>query len=296
MNRDRTHQVLRLRDGRALGFAEHGDVAGEALFFFHGAPGSRVLLRAQDAAACRHVRVILPERPGYGLSTFKPDRTLLDWVADVVELADALGIERFAVAGTSGGAPYAEAIAAKLPERVTRLGIVAGVAPLHAARGNDAEVPLFRRLAMAAARKSTKTVRVLAKIEAMRVEKLLRGSTERVLEELIARSPESDRAILAEPGSFAMYRDSYWESWRQGRAGYARDLELLASPWGFDLGEIRVPTWLWHGEDDRVTPLYMGEHVARSIAGCKATIVRHGGHLLRLPLWGDIVRTLTPTP
>ena len=84
----------------------------QPIMFFHGFPGSR--LRASsighEAAARAGVRVIAPDRPGMGLSTFQPGRRIVDWPGDVAALADALGLPTFAVAGVSGGGPYAAVV------------------------------------------------------------------------------------------------------------------------------------------------------------------------------------------
>jgi len=56
---DRTAQVLRLSDGRRLGYAEYGDPAGAPLLFFHGTPGSRRVARWADPVARRRgIRLI----------------------------------------------------------------------------------------------------------------------------------------------------------------------------------------------------------------------------------------------
>ncbi len=100
------------------------------LLYFHGFPGSHVQARAFDhAASALGVRVVALDRPGKGLSDFAADRRLLDWPADVVEAADALELERFAVVGQSGGGPYAACCAYSIPERLTGVGIVSGLAP-----------------------------------------------------------------------------------------------------------------------------------------------------------------------
>jgi len=100
--------VLRLNDGRLLGYAEFGDPGGTPVMFFHGFPGSRLEgALGHEAAERAAVRMICIDRPGMGLSTFQPGRRMLDWPADVAALADALGIGRFAVGGVSGGGPYA---------------------------------------------------------------------------------------------------------------------------------------------------------------------------------------------
>jgi pimeloyl-ACP methyl ester carboxylesterase len=127
---DTIPQRVRLSDGRWLGYRELGDPGGAPLFFFHGTPGSRWSVDVNDPLArMPGVRLILPERPGYGLSTAKPDRRLLDRARDVAELADQLGIGEFAVAGVSGGGPHALACAAALPDRVTVAVILSSPAP-----------------------------------------------------------------------------------------------------------------------------------------------------------------------
>ncbi len=127
---------IRLRDGRWLGFAEYGDPQGIPLFAFHGTPGSRLMVQAADASArAGGVRVIAPDRPGFGLSSRRAGRRIGDWPLDVAELADALGIARFGVVGVSGGGPYALACAWRLPERLTVVASVSGVAPMAGAAG-----------------------------------------------------------------------------------------------------------------------------------------------------------------
>lgn len=289
---DRSSLTLRLTDGRRLGWAELGDPAGAPFFFLHGAPGSRRILRARDAV--EGVRFICPDRPGYGLSSPHRGRTLLTFARDLLELADALGVERFVVAGTSGGCPYAAALAWLAPHRVQALGLCASLAPLDsaAASGSDAAMTPFRRFAAWVIRKRPGLADPLALLEANRVDATVRAGVDRLVAELASRSPESDRRLLAEPDTFASYVDSYREAWRQGYRWYAQDLALLVKPWGFRLADVRVPSFLWHGDADRVTPLYMGVYVAEQIRGCRAKILPGEGHLLRLAHWPEIVATL----
>src|SRR4051812_15328069 len=72
-----------------------------------------------EMAAARGMRLVTYARPGYGDSTPQPWRDVAAAAADVAELADALGIERFVTLGASGGGPHALACAALLPDRVT---------------------------------------------------------------------------------------------------------------------------------------------------------------------------------
>src|SRR5512141_2581166 len=107
------HQTLTLKDKRILSYAEYGAPTSLPLIGFHGMPGSRYVLKsAEEAARAAGVRLIAPERHGYGCSQPHPQRTLLSYTDDVLQLADALKLDRFAVMGVSGGGPYAIACAA----------------------------------------------------------------------------------------------------------------------------------------------------------------------------------------
>jgi pimeloyl-ACP methyl ester carboxylesterase len=86
------------------------------------------------------IRVIALDRPGFGGSTFQPNRGLLDWPRDVAEAADILGIDRFDVLGVSAGGPYALACGHALADRITRVGVVVGLAPMTATGMDDAAI------------------------------------------------------------------------------------------------------------------------------------------------------------
>src|SRR5215510_3131644 len=103
-------QFVDLPDGRRLAYAEYGDPQGHPTFYFHGLPGSRLeAVLAAESAAQAGIRLVASDRPGVGGSDPQPRRTLLDWPADVVQLADRIGVARFSIIGVSGGAPYAAA-------------------------------------------------------------------------------------------------------------------------------------------------------------------------------------------
>ena len=128
MPSDDADGTIRLADGRVLGYREYGDLEGQPLLFFHGMPGSRVEARMGDSAArALGIRIIAPDRPGYGLSDFKRNRTSLDWPSDIVELSEAMGLDRFGVVGVSGGGAYVAACARQIPDRLNAAGIISGI-------------------------------------------------------------------------------------------------------------------------------------------------------------------------
>lgn len=122
-------RLLRLPDGRIIEYAERGEPDGFPVFYFHGTPSNH---REAEFASPESlgIRLITPDRPGAGRSTPVVGRRLLDWPGDVVQIADALGIDRFAVVGASGGGPYALACAFAIPERLTGCAVLSGIAPM----------------------------------------------------------------------------------------------------------------------------------------------------------------------
>jgi pimeloyl-ACP methyl ester carboxylesterase len=110
--------MLRLRDGRRLGFAEWGARGGRPIVLFVGG-SSRVVYPPNGPV---DVRLITLHRPGLGRSDFHAGRKLTDIAGDVAQLLDALGLDRVAVAGILQGGPAALACAHEWPERLSRSG------------------------------------------------------------------------------------------------------------------------------------------------------------------------------
>lgn len=267
-------KVLRLKDGRRLGYAEYGDPEGKPLFFFHGMPGSRLEAELTDRAANRlGIRLIATDRPGYGLSDFQPGRTFLHWPADMVELADALGIERFAVAGVSGGGPYVAVCALRISERLTAAGIISGVGPFDAA---DATAGMSRlnRLLFGAARRFPWTLNAPFWVMAQGV----RRFPDQALWLQTRSLPACDRAVLARPELKALLLKDAPEAFRSGVRASSWETVMYARPWGFRLEDIKMEVHLWQGEEDRNVPPPMGGYQAQAIPNCHATFYPGEGH------------------
>ena len=106
---------MSLPDGRSLAYTDVGGPNSPLLVYFHGAPTSRLdLALLEHALAGVDVRVVAPDRPGYGGSSPRAGPRLEDWPSDVTALATYLAAGRFAVMGWSSGGPYAVVCAALL--------------------------------------------------------------------------------------------------------------------------------------------------------------------------------------
>ena len=192
------------------------------------------------------------DRPGIGLSTFKPKRTLLDWPADLQELADALGLHRFAVAGGSAGGPYAAACAFKLPDRVTALALISSLAPFDIPEISEGMTPAYRMIPVIA--KYAPWLLTFAQSFIIR-------NPEGAWKQFYARLPDCDKAILRAHSELdmkaALLRD-LTEIYRAGPQGVVWDMTVLTRAWGFSPAAITVKTFLWQGEQDLNVPLKDG--------------------------------------
>jgi len=148
-----TDQRLVLPDGLCISYADTGDPHGRVVLYLHGTPGSRMQVGTplSDVATTLGLRLVAPDRPGYGDSTFVP-YTVVDYAAMLARFADSLGIDRFGVVGTSGGGRYAFSCAAALGDRVTRVALVGSTAPSNLRGVTDTWSQSDRRLYSTASR------------------------------------------------------------------------------------------------------------------------------------------------
>ena len=282
-------RVVTLADGRRLGYYESGDPRGRPVFFFHGFGTSRVICPPDEEAALEMgVRLIAVDRPGIGLSDAQPGRRLLDWPADVSTLADRLGIGVFSAIGWSGGGPYALACASALPDRVAAIGLVSSPAPLA---GID-ERGYLRRLDRNAVRVAGRAP-VLIRLALWHWGRPQRRDAERFFEESVAEMCAADQAILSDTALRERMIANSTELYRQGGRGMYDEALVLARPWGFELSEITVPVYLWHGERDETVPLGMATYLASAIPTATVTFDSDEGHHLLYRRWPEILAALS---
>jgi pimeloyl-ACP methyl ester carboxylesterase len=285
----RLDQVIRLADGRVLGYAEYGPVAGPSLFLFHGLPGSRLAVQEmwpQDPVA---VRVIAPDRPGAGSSAFQPGRRLTDWADDVRQLADSLGIERFGVAGFSGGGPHALAVAHGLPDRVIAAGSISGAGSIGTP-GARKDMNRANRLIFTLARTAPALLRPVVAQHAYGTKRhpakvLNNAARDR-------RLPAADREAMMNPRLRELMMTAAPEAFRHGVRGVVHEARICAQPWGFDPATIKPAVWLWHGDQDANVPVAMAQHLATRIPGSSLRIYPGEGHLIVPRHWDEILGRL----
>jgi pimeloyl-ACP methyl ester carboxylesterase len=266
---------MQLSDGRQLGYACYGASGGPAVFYFHGLPGSRregVLL--DEPARTLGVQVIAVDRPGFGLSSVQPRRSLSDWPLDVTQLADALSIDRFALLGVSGGGPYVLACAHRMPARVVAVGVVCGLGPV-ADRALWRDMPWLLRTVFTLARTQPALLNMLY---GQPVAWMARTNNTLPLQWLAHITGEPDRSVMLNSETFSALMENFKESFRQGSRGAEYDLRLLGGIWGFPLQEIGSAVHLWHGDADTLVPKRHSEYLQGCLPNAQLSIVPGEGH------------------
>ncbi|MGO9057106.1 MAG: alpha/beta fold hydrolase [Candidatus Binataceae bacterium] len=284
---DQPHESIVLGDGRRLSFAQYGDPRGSLLFYFHGMPGSRLEGIVVDEAAREcGFRIVAPDRPGMGESDFKHGRTLLGWAADVAELADHLGEQRFGVAGASGGGPYVLAVAHALAERLDFAADLAGWGPVEEAEAHGEFDGTERALFWLADH-----VPILARLAFMALARAARRS-DGYWKTMNRRISDADRVLLADPAVTGFMAANQCESFRQGARGPTLDALLIYREWGFRPEQIGVPVHFFHGTEDPIVPFAFSRYLAGTVPGATLTPYEGEGHLCLLKRAGEVVRFL----
>ncbi|MFC1926428.1 alpha/beta fold hydrolase, partial [Chloroflexota bacterium] len=275
--------ILRLPDGRQLGYAEYGDPDGKPVILLHGNPNSRLLYGLMPDCPFRpDLHLIAPDRPGYGLSDFYlPGHDILDYPKDIVALANALGIEKYAVFGASGGGPAALACAWKIPERLTAIGLWGSVGPFTS-QSSEGINPGLRFLFRMSSRAPW-----MPRMQMGFVSFLVHNFLGLYIKLVSTEMNETDKALYARLGLRERLSPDRTEGMRQGGRASAYDINL-AGRWPIPLEEIKAKVYLWQGEDDKSVG-GMGRYIAEKLPDCQATFIPNTGHFWVFEHMGEML-------
>lgn len=249
-------------DGRTIAYAQWGVPGGWPLFVLHGCPGSRYLRHIGGIYERHQVRGITYDLPGYGLSTRRPGHRVVDAAEDVALIADQLGIDEFAVLGISAGGPRALAVAARLPERVTRC-----VTELCPAEYAGSDLDFFAGMPEAEVAEWERSAAHDADWLA-----------EHDFRDLVAWLNEPDPVPELSGELHDMLLQAFREGIAYGPGGFVDDLISLSVPWGFTLGEVKAPTKVMAGTEDEGIPRQHTEWLVAGIPDAEP-VWSPGGHI-----------------
>jgi pimeloyl-ACP methyl ester carboxylesterase len=278
-----THETVMVpvADDRELEVLVTGPEDGFPFVFHHGTPQGAVPCGIiERPATARRLRTIAYSRPGYGRSTPRTDAatiaTVADDAADTAAILDHLGHTEFITLGWSGGGPRALACAAMLPGRCRAAASGAGIAPPDA-QGLDVMAGMGPENVEEYTAVSQGREALTAWLEENGTP-YFSVTADEVVAQLGGLLPPVDRAALT--GELAEYlAASCRHAGLQGIVGWRDDDLTHTRPWGFDLGQVRVPTSVWHGTEDLMAPFAHAVWLSKHVARTRPHLLEGEGHL-----------------
>jgi pimeloyl-ACP methyl ester carboxylesterase len=252
---------LHLTDGRTVLVADTGrDSGSSTVVWHHETPHTGAhLAPVLAAAAGRGLRLVAVTRPGFGGADPLPGRTVADGARDLEQVLDALGIDRVAAIGGSGGGPHALAAAALLPDRVSAVATFASPAPfVDAPAWWDGMADDGGLRAAVLGREARLTWADTAGFDP-------------------AQFTDADWAAL--DGDWAALGQDAQAAGETGRVGGADDDRAFVTGWGFSLADVRAPALVEQGVEDRVVPLAHGRMIAAGLPGAVLRERPGAGHV-----------------
>ncbi|KAK6502906.1 hypothetical protein TWF481_007947 [Arthrobotrys musiformis] len=277
-------ESLLLSNGRTLTYRTYGPPNGNPIFYLHGSPSSSLEAAALlPHLSSRNIRIIAPNRPGFGHSSHYKPRKITDHAHDILALADSLGIQTFKVMGLSGGGPYSLACTRVIPpERLNGVGVIAGVAPwkLSPTKGMDwhgwMRFYLVRYLSWtfntAYLRRSFNE-----KLESWSIDEKREFWRKDVGNTAIDLG-EKDKLVAGDEKVVEEIVDCTMEAFEGGCEGPMLDSVLLVADWDFELEDIDVGVKLYFGSEDRSTPVHGAREMQKVIRGSKLVEYEGEGH------------------
>ncbi|ELZ94094.1 alpha/beta fold family hydrolase [Haloferax mucosum ATCC BAA-1512] len=264
--------LVSLDGDRQVAYATYGDPDCKPVVFLHGTPGSRRLGAVFDTAAReRSIRVLAPDRPGYGRSTHWDEYSMRDTGAVVEAVLDDVGVAPAGLVAFSGGAPYALATTATRPELVTSVDIVAGATPPAC---SDA-TPATQRLLGALAANTPRILRGLFRGQAWLAD---RASPSFVVSQYTTDTP----AEAVSDHVAAVVKDDFVEAIAGGGRGVVSEFRETTSAWDLSLDDIDREVRVWHGERDTNVPVDGARRLNAKIPNARMHVFDDADHLQTL--------------
>lgn len=257
---------------RQIAYAEYGCPDGVPVVFLHGTPGSHRLGTLLEAEAQEHgVRVLAPERPGYGRSSPWPNRSVRDASDFVMPVLDDADVQMAGLIAFSGGGPYALATAATEPLRVNRVDIISGATPPAV----SSETPVTQRLLAGLATTMPFVLRGLFRGQAWFAERFDPSF-------VVAQYTAEGNAETIPDAAAEIVKKDFVEAFNQYRSGAVTEFRTTATEWGIDFDEIDSEVALWHGENDTNVPIGEVRHLEQKIPNAELHVLADTDHLQTL--------------
>ena len=258
---------IQLAGDRTLSYVAFGPAEGMPVLYFHGFPGSHQdvhLFNGPKLAEKYNLRLIAVDRPGYGNSASLPGRTLADWPDDIQQLVSFLGLDSYSILAYSGGGPFALACAQANPEGLDKVVVVSGMGPAKAPEAKKGSAMLIPKA---------------PKLILKGMSKMVAEKPEKLEANMKKGFPEVDVKTLNKAEVNRAMNQTLKEAFSTGYQGALEDARIYKKEWGFELSDIDIEVYLWHGEKDENVKIETASFVAGQLPNCQSDIKSQEGHL-----------------
>lgn len=279
-------KLLVLNDGRKVSYLDIGDPEGTPILYFHGSPGSRYeALFAEKYAINNNLRIIAPDRPGFGDSDFNPNYSLLGYNNDVIEIVDQLNVSKFGTMGVSGGGPTILSLAYEYSNRLLFAIDISGYAPVHKTELSKIMAPLDK-LFIGIGKISPR----LFKLAHSYMGRLVRKKSPQKFSKMLKSAySETDAEILQDEEMAKFFKADMEEAFKNGADGPSWDAINIYSNWEFKLQDIDFKIHLFHGTEDITVPLRFAQYKAEHLQNTSYTEYKDEGHFMFVRKIEDIL-------
>ena len=264
----------------AVGFEVAHDPSGAdgTIIVLPGIPGSRRFrFASRSALSGLTARVVVTERPGFGITPREPGRVAADHVPQICAVADAVGADRFALYAVSGGATYGLACGALAADRVTAVAIVSGLVSTHDRPEADAHLHPEDQLIASGMRSEPEATR--AAIAAFLQPQ--QDDFARDPQAFVRQWREGFEQVLPPGSSAEGMVNAFEDSMAAGAEARADERAAILGPMGFTFEQVRVPITLFHGVRDTNVSIDLARDLVRRLPDATLTEWDDAGHVLR---------------
>lgn len=284
---ERTEYQIQLSDGRKMGYAEYGDPQGKPVVLCHSPYGCRYEKPLVDDALYEHkIRLIVPDRPGTGLSDPKVFAGYTGWISDLKQLQNHLKIQQFGIAGYCTGSLFALAAAWSLPAHINNVTIITPTAPITTLAGLKDLDPANRMcigLAQQLPSVATYIYHTVYKGAAKNPDKFTND---------VVPGDEREKQEFAREDIRLIVKSCLPELIKYGINGLPQEIRYYVKPMEFTLSDIKQPVTFWRGALDAHIGIANAMELMSSIPHAKINIVPNHGYLILYTYWEEIVKHL----
>ena len=284
---EQVYKVISTFDKRLLEYTEFGDPDGTPLIYLHGILHSRKQFHPFSSYAEEHgIRIIAPERPGFGQSSRLSNGSLCSYASDIRQLSDMLGLEEFFLFGDGHGAPAALACANQMPERTIRAAVT-GCMPDPAFESMETLLPFDRRLLTMAKSTPQSILYPFSKI-------ILKSLTKdnNYFNLMADEFGSADKLIISTPEHREIFQESMENISQENIDGFIDDYYARLIPWDFKLQQTQPKIHFWHGADDRYSSIKSLNKITACLPNCQTHILKEHGRYLFFSHIDEILATL----